>query len=91
MSKETTPSKNNSTSIFGKIWHGLKGYLTDWRNLLGHALIGVLFLVVAIWVPVQLWIKLIVIVCLITFNVIRMRLKAKKAAKQAAEVTVDND
>lgn len=84
--KNEKTSGNSIAQVFLKIWHGLKGYLTDWRNLLGHALIGVLFLVVAIWVPVQLWIKLIVIVCLVTFNVIRMRLKARKVAQAKAVV-----
>lgn len=84
--KNEKTSGNPIAQVFLKIMHGLKGYLTDWRNLLGHALIGVLFLVVAIWVPVQLWIKLIVIVCLVTFNVIRMRLKARKVAQAKAVV-----
>ncbi len=57
---------------------GIKGYLTDWRNLLGHALLGVVFLFVAIWAPINIWLKLIIIALLITFNVFRMRLKAKK-------------
>jgi len=65
----------------GKIWRGLKIYLTDWRNLMGHALVGVLFLALAIWVPIPGWIKLIVIACMIAFNIVRMRLKARKVAQ----------
>ncbi|PKM61883.1 MAG: hypothetical protein CVU99_01655 [Firmicutes bacterium HGW-Firmicutes-4] len=55
---------------------GLKAYLSDWRNWLSHGLIGVLFLVLAIWAPINIWIKLIVIACLITFNIFRMRQKS---------------
>ena len=34
-------SNTNQPSIFQRIWSGLKAYLTDWKNLLGHALLGV--------------------------------------------------
>jgi len=77
---KTTPS------AFSRVWVGLKAYLTDWRNLLGHALLGVVFVVVAVWAPITLWLKLIIIAVLITFNVLRMRIKNKK--KSAKEGTV---
>ncbi len=64
--------------IISAILRGLKAYLCNWRNLLGHALLGVLFVAAAIWVPVPWWVKLIVIACLIAFNIVRMRLSAKK-------------
>lgn len=66
-------------SVCVKIGRGLKAYLCDWKNLLGHGLIGVVFLVVAIWAPIHIWIKLVLIACLITFNIFRMRRKAHKA------------
>ena len=69
-------------SVFLRIWSGLRAYLTDWRNLLGHALLGVLFVVVAVWAPISVWLKLIIIALLITFNVLRMRGKNKKAAEK---------
>ncbi len=81
MSTQTSPAGNNTGNIFGKIWRGLKGYLTDRRNLLGHALVGILFLALAIWVPIPGWIKLIVIACLIAFNIVRMRIKVRKVAQ----------
>lgn len=74
--KSSTPSQ---PSIFQRIWGGLKAYLTDWRNLLGHALLGVFFVVVAVWAPINIWLKLAIIACLITLNILRMRLKSKKA------------
>jgi Flp pilus assembly protein TadB len=73
---EKTP--NSIRSIAKNIWSGLKSYLTDWRNLLGHALLGVVFVVVAVWAPIPLWLKLIIIALLITLNVLRMRNKNKK-------------
>jgi len=76
-----TPDNTQSSrlaSIFKRIWNGLKAYLTDWRNLLGHALLGVLFVAVAVWAPINIWLKLAIIACLITLNILRMRQKAKK-------------
>ena len=74
------PNTNNrpALSVFQRVWSGLKAYLTDWRNLLGHALLGVVFVVIAVWAPIALWLKLIIIAALITFNVLRMRNKNKK-------------
>ena len=73
------PEKTEKT-VFQTIWSGLKSYLTDWRNLLGHALLGVLFVVIAVWAPISVWLKLVIIALLITFNVFRMRIKNKKSA-----------
>ncbi len=81
MSNETS---SIATAII-KAWGGLKSYLKDWRNLLGHALLGILFVVLAIWVPVNIWAKLAIIACLIAFNIIRMRRKASKASDKEKE------
>ena len=77
--------KSSIVSIIKKIWGGLKGYLKDWRNLLGHALLGIVFVVLAIWVPINIWFKLAIIACLIAFNIFRMRRKAKKASTKDME------
>jgi Flp pilus assembly protein TadB len=82
----SNPDTNTTPSTFSRIWVSLKAYLTDWRNLLGHALLGVVFVVVAVWAPITLWLKLVIIALLITFNVLRMRFKNKK--KSAKEGTV---
>ena len=77
--QESSESKSRSVaSFFGSIWRGHKSYLTDWRNLLGHALLGVVFVVIAVWAPINIWLKLAIIAFLILFNILRMRLKAKK-------------
>ena len=78
--KGTEP--NPAASILKNIWKGLKAYLTDWKNLLGHALLGVFFVVIAVWAPINLWLKLSIIACLIGLNILRMRLKAKKQAEK---------
>ncbi len=81
MSNETS----SIATIIKKAWGGLKDYLKDWRNLLGHALLGILFVVLAIWVPVNIWVKLAIIACLIAFNIIRMCRKASKASEDNKE------
>jgi len=68
------------TGIAKKAGKGLAAYLTDWKNLLGHALLGCLLLVIAIIAPVDIWVKLVLIICLVTLNIIRMRwTKARKS------------
>ncbi|HWQ97853.1 MAG TPA: hypothetical protein VN538_07180 [Clostridia bacterium] len=84
MNQTSNSETNKSPNALARIWSGLKAYLTDWRNLLGHALLGVVFVVVAVWAPITLWLKLLIIAALITFNVLRMRNKnQKKSAKEA--------
>lgn len=69
-------------TVLKKIGSGLKAYLTDWKNLLGHALLGIFFVVIAVWAPINLWLKLGIIACLICLNILRMRLKAKKQTEK---------
>lgn len=52
---------------------GLIKYLSNWKNLLSHALLGVFFLLVAIYTPVNIFIKLGVIASIVTFNIWRMK------------------
>lgn len=87
MNHPSNPETTPSPSAFRRVWQGLKAYLTDWRNLLGHALLGVVFVVVAVWAPITLWLKLVIIAALITFNVLRMRNKNKN--QQAKEGTAE--
>ncbi len=82
MESSNNAQPNRPVSVFQRVWGGLKAYLTDWRNLLGHALLGVFFVVVAVWAPINIWLKLAIIACLITLNILRMRLKSKNATKK---------
>lgn len=82
MNNHIEPESTAPRSVFQRIWMGLKSYLTDWRNLLGHALLGVLFVVIAIWAPISLWLKLVIIAVLITFNILRMRKKNKSTTSE---------
>lgn len=56
-----------------KIFEGLKKYLTDWKNLLAHTIVGVILLLIAIFAPVPWAIRVLFLVLVVAFNVIRMK------------------
>lgn len=56
-----------------KIINGLKEYLTDWKNLLAHAIIGVGILAVAIFLPVKPVYRVGILVVIVVINILRMR------------------
>lgn len=56
-----------------KLFNGIKDYLSDWRNWLTHSIVGILLLIIAIFAPVNVYLKLIFIIGVISFNVIRMK------------------
>lgn len=58
--------------FFLNIWK----YLKDWKNLLGHTLVGVGIILVSAFLPLPWWGRLIVLVALIVFNIYRERLFA---------------
>lgn len=76
---------NKHTTIAKKACKGLAAYLTDWKNLLAHALLGCLLLLIAIIAPVPIWAKLLLIICLVTLNILRMRWSKARKAKKTAE------
>ena len=76
---------NKHTIIAKKAGKGLAAYLTDWKNLLAHALLGCLLLLIAIIAPVPIWAKLLLIICLVTLNILRMRWSKARKAKKTAE------
>lgn len=49
-------------------------YLKDWKNLLAHTIIGVLILLVAIYLPIKPIYRIIILVIVVAFNILRMRL-----------------
>ncbi|MPM65592.1 hypothetical protein SDC9_112489 [bioreactor metagenome] len=85
MQEENRKKEYGKPNVFKAMFGGLKAYLTDWRNLLGHALLGVAFVVIAIWAPINLWLKLAIIACLITLNVLRMKAKSRKQSDKEAD------
>lgn len=56
-----------------KIAKGLKVYLTDWKNLLTHSLVGIILVVIALFAPVDIHFKILFLLCVVGFNLIRMK------------------
>lgn len=61
-----------------RILDGIKKYFMDWRNWLTHSLVGILLLAIAIFAPVNIYLKIVFIACVIGFNVLRMKYFANK-------------
>ncbi|MBQ6098905.1 MAG: hypothetical protein IJL02_03450 [Methanobrevibacter sp.] len=51
----------------------LKVYLTDWKNLLTHGIVGVFLLYCLLFAPVAWYWRIILFVIVIVFNVVRMK------------------
>ena len=64
--------------IFSLIWI----YLKDWKNLLAHTIIGVLILLVAIYLPIKPIYRIIILVIVVAFNILRMRLSKQNNIKK---------
>jgi len=56
-----------------RLFHGVKVYLSDWRNWLMHTLVGILIIVIALFAPVSVYLRLTFVVLVVGFNVWRMK------------------
>ena len=61
-------------------------YLKDWKNLLAHALIGVGILLVAFFMPVKPVYRVLFLVGVVAFNLIRMN-RAKRFSNKDEEIS----
>lgn len=68
-----------------KVFSAVIKYLSDWKNWLVHGLVGVALLVAIIWIPIDWWIKIVVLVCVVALNSVRMVISNKKKKKQKLE------
>jgi hypothetical protein len=50
----------------------IKSYLTDWKNLLTHTIVGIVILIIALLAPVSPYIRLSFVAVVVGFNVLRM-------------------
>lgn len=60
-----------------KLINPIVEYLKDWKNLLAHALIGVGILVVAFFIPVKPIYRVLILIAVIVFNLLRMKVSKK--------------
>jgi hypothetical protein len=63
------------SEILKKIAKGLKSYVTDWKNLLTHSIVGIALVVLTVWAPIPLHGKMVVLSVVVLFNVFRMKRK----------------
>ncbi|MCE5214274.1 MAG: hypothetical protein LLF83_06095 [Methanobacterium sp.] len=56
-----------------RIVTGMKRYLTDWRNLLTHTIVGVIILLVALFAPVSPYLRITFVIAVVVFNLLRMK------------------
>jgi hypothetical protein len=56
-----------------RILTGIKTYLTDWKNLLMHSIVGVLIVIIALFAPISPYLRIGFVIVVIGFNVLRMK------------------
>lgn len=68
---------------------GVIAYLSDWKNWVAHSLVGVALLCLAIFLPVNPWIRVAILLVVVALNVLRMRFsKRKRTAGDSADEPV---
>jgi hypothetical protein len=55
------------------ILNGVKAYLSDWKNLLMHSIVGLLIVIIALFAPISPYLRLGFVILVVGFNVLRMR------------------
>lgn len=61
-----------------RIINALKRYLTDWKNLLTHGIVGVILLYCLLFAPVAWYWRVILLIIVIAFNIARMKYSKNK-------------
>jgi diacylglycerol kinase len=58
-----------------KIAKAIHDYIKDWKNLLFHTITGVVILIVAIYLPVSIYIRIGILILVVLFNIFRKKFK----------------
>ena len=61
-----------------KVLEAIWNYLKDWKNLLPHAIVGILILVVGLALPILPVYRIGILLLVVALNILRMRLSEKK-------------
>lgn len=56
-----------------RLLKGIKDYLSDWKNWAVHGAVGVILLLFLLFAPLDPYIRLAIIGCVVAFNVFRMK------------------
>ena len=67
-----------STIILNITLNAIWAYLKDWKNILAHALVGLLILVIGLTLPIKPIYRIILLVVVIVLNTARMKLSEQK-------------
>ncbi|MEI7649847.1 MAG: hypothetical protein WCJ47_09115 [Methanomicrobiales archaeon] len=62
-------------TIFKKISKAIHSYVFDWKNLLIHAIAGVVLVLVIFVVPLPVYVRIIVFIAVVLFNIWRGKQK----------------
>jgi hypothetical protein len=64
-----------------KISSAIFAYLTDWKNLLVHAIVGVVLLLVLFIAPLPVYVRLLILIAVVVFNIARTRAERRRVAR----------
>jgi len=64
-----------------KIGKAILTYLTDWKNILAHSVLGTMSLAVMLFLPVSIFMRIGLVVLVVIFNVFRMKRKKDSVKK----------
>jgi len=56
-----------------RIFEGIKNYISDWKNWLTHTIIGVFLLIIALFAPVDIHVRISFLAGVVAFNTVRMK------------------
>ncbi len=56
-----------------RLLSGIKAYLSDWKNWAVHGIVGVILLLFLLFAPLDIYVRLGVLACVVLFNVFRMK------------------
>jgi len=60
---------------------GIKTYLSDWKNWAVHSAVGVVLLLFLLFAPLDPYVRIAVLGCVVVFNVFRMKYLDKPKGK----------
>ncbi|MDI6724309.1 MAG: hypothetical protein QMD61_06645 [Methanobacterium sp.] len=56
-----------------RILNGIKAYLLDWKNWAVHSVVGVILLLFLLFAPLDPYVRIAVLGCVVVFNILRMK------------------
>lgn len=60
-----------------KILKGIHNYISDWKNLLVHTITGVVMLLIVFVLPLPSYVRIIIFIAVVIFNIYRGKLAKK--------------